>query len=377
VKVAIVGAVGVPANYGGFETLAENLVRYHHAHALPDRLTVYCSSRAYPARESSFLSARLRYIPLNANGAQSILYDVWSLVSAVRHHNDVLLLLGVSGAIALPLVRFLSPARIITNIDGIEWRREKWQGWVKRFLRWSEKLAVRYSHEVIADNSVIATYVREAYGTDCHVIAYGGDHAVNVEAQPVPEYDLPEHYAFSMCRIEPENNIHMVLEAFARHPSLPLVMVGNWANNEYGRVLRKRYADVTHLYLLDPIYDLGKLKTLRSSAVLYVHGHSAGGTNPSLVEAMHFGKHVLVYDCDFNRATTEEKAWFFKNSEQLCVLIDAFLRIGAQQNGQTMREIAQRSYTWNIIGKKYFDLFKCCLIGQKSFDRCQESCRFY
>ena len=270
----------------------------------------------------------------------------------------MILLLGVSGAIALPLVRLVSSARIITNIDGIEWRREKWQGLAKRFLRFSEKMAVRFSHEVIADNGAIAEYVKQAYGVDCHVIAYGGDHAVAVEGTAVDEYDLPESYAFAVCRIEPENNVHMVLEASARLKSHVLVMVGNWSNSEYGRALREQYASCDNLFLLDPIYDLGKLKTLRSRASFYVHGHSAGGTNPSLVEAMHFGKAVLAFDCDYNRSTTEGKALFFGNSEKLQQLIVSLDKTVAEKVGRDMLEVANRCYTWRIVAEQYFSLLK-------------------
>lgn len=354
-NVAIIGTVGVPANYGGFETLAENLVRFHDGCALKNSLTVYCSSKSYPSLESSYLTAKLRYIPLNANGAQSIFYDVWSLFSAIRHRSDVILLLGVSGAIVLPLIRLFSSARIVTNIDGIEWRREKWQGLAKHFLRWSEKLAVRNSQEVIADNAAIATYIKKAYGADCNVIAYGGDHAVNAATQSIADYDLPANYAFSVCRIEPENNVHMVLEAFAQQTSLALVMVGNWANSEYGRGLLEQYADVAHLHLLGSIYELGKLKSLRAGAVLYVHGHSAGGTNPSLVEAMHFALPVLAYDCDFNRATTEEKALYFSDAKELVKLIN-FDEGTRKRCSSEMLEIAQRRYTWEVVARQYFGL---------------------
>jgi glycosyltransferase involved in cell wall biosynthesis len=392
-KIAILGTVGVPASYGGFETLAENLVKYHDAVALPDPITVYCSSKSYPSKEATYLSARLKYVPLNANGVQSIPYDIVSLFSAVWHRNDVILLLGVSGAIALPLVRLLSSARIVTNIDGMEWRREKWQGAPGRFLRFSEKMAVRFSHEVISDNGAIADYVKHAYGVDSHVIAYGGDHALSGEAVSVAEYGLPENYTFSVCRIEPENNIHMVLEAFAKlgvgssfsaarqgsqdpPPSLTLplhwggdvvsdgslikapslVMVGNWNNSEYGRALRAQYASCGNLFLLDPIYDLGKLKTLRSRAALYVHGHSAGGTNPSLVEAMHFGKAVLAFDCDYNRSTTEDKALFFSDSESLRQLVESLDQSVTDKVGHDMLDIAQRRYTWEIVAREYFAL---------------------
>jgi glycosyltransferase involved in cell wall biosynthesis len=355
-SIAILGTVGVPANYGGFETLTENLVKYHDAASSSDQLTVYCSSRSYPSRDQSFLSAELKYVPLNANGAQSILYDIVSLVSAVWNRCDMILLLGVSGAIALPLVRLFSSAQIITNIDGIEWRREKWQGLAKRFLRFSEKIAVRFSHEVIADNGVIAEYVKHTYGVDSHVIAYGGDHAVLVEDATVDEFALPESYAFSVCRIEPENNVHVILEAFSKLDSHPLVIVGNWNNSEYGRVVRERFSACKNLLLLDPIYDLGKLKTLRSNASFYVHGHSAGGTNPSLVEAMHFGKAVLAFDCGYNRSTTEDKALFFGNSEELLRLIESLDEDTTEKVGRDMLEIANRRYTWRIVAEQYFTL---------------------
>jgi len=356
--IAILGTVGVPANYGGFETLAENLVIYHESRLLPDSLTVYCSSKSYPSRVTTYLSAHLKYVPLNANGAQSIPYDIWSLFSAMWQRSDVILLLGVSGAIALPLVRLFSSARIITNIDGIEWHREKWQGLAKHFLRFSEKMAVRFSHEVVADNAAIAEYVQQSYGVKAHVIAYGGDHAMAVESVSVDEYSLPERYAFSVCRIEPENNVHLVVEAFAWQPVHSLVMVGNWNNSEYGRALRAKYASCANLFLLDPIYDLGKLKTLRSQAAFYVHGHSAGGTNPSLVEAMHFGKAVFAYDCAFNRSTTENKALFFTGSEALQRLFLDLDRVALDKVGQDMLEIANRRYTWSLVAQQYFALMQ-------------------
>jgi glycosyltransferase involved in cell wall biosynthesis len=356
-RIAIIGTVGVPANYGGFETLAENLIKYHDAYSLPDSITVYCSSKSYPSKSPTYLSAQLKYVPLNANGAQSILYDIVSLFSAVWNRNDVILLLGVSGAIALPLIRLVSSARIITNIDGIEWRRKKWQGLAKRFLRFSEKLAVSFSHKVISDNSAIAEYVKHTYDADSHVIAYGGDHAIAIDAIAVDEYALPDSYAFSVCRIEPENNVHEVVEAFSKLKSHVLVVVGNWNTSEYGRSLREKYASCGNIFLLDSIYDLGKLKTLRSRALFYIHGHSAGGTNPSLVEAMHFGKPVLAFDCNFNRCTTENKAFFFRNSVELIRLMEVMDVTKANKVGAEMLEIAERRYTWRIVAQQYFALF--------------------
>ncbi len=356
-KLAILGTVGVPGRYGGFETLAENLVRYADAHNAPgDRLTVYCSARAYPARPEHFLCAQLRYSRFNANGAQSVPYDILTSLGAVARGHDTLLLLGVSGAVVLPFLRLFTGARIVTNVDGIEWRRDKWRGIARRILRWSEALAVRFSHAVIADNQGIADYLRATYGVEAEVIAYGGDHALEAskEAPAVRDPQLPTDYAFALCRIEPENNVEMILEAFDGAVQ-PLVFVGNWDNSDYGHALKARFAGRPGLHLLDPVYQPGPLYRLRAGASLYVHGHSAGGTNPSLVEMMHFGLPVLAFDCNFNRYTTEDHAAYFSSAEDIRAQLAAEK---VQINGSAMLEIAQRRYRWDEIGRRYFTLLR-------------------
>jgi glycosyltransferase involved in cell wall biosynthesis len=355
-KVSIIGTVGVPANYGGFETLAENLVRYHHKQSLPFNLNVFCSAKSYADKPKQYLSAQLEYLNLNANGASSVLYDMVSVFKALLKGSDALLVLGVSGALVLPLVRLISSARVISNIDGIEWRREKWQGLAKWFLRLSEWSAVRFSHAVIADNQGIALYVEKQYGKTCHVIAYGGDHAKGVSAKAYLGKALPLKYAFALCRIEPENNVEMILEAFLSSPKMPLVFVGNWKNSEYGRALLARFVNVKHIHLIDPIYDIGVLRTLREGAEVYLHGHSAGGTNPSLVEMMHFGCPIIAYDCVFNRCTTHEKAIYFNSVESLISVINTLEPSLSTLVATNMREIANSDYTWDIVGKKYFAL---------------------
>lgn len=137
-------------------------------------LTVYCSSRSYSEKPVKYRNAALTYIPLNANGAQSVLYDIWSLFHAVFKRSDTTLLLGVSGAICLPFIRSFSKTKIVTNIDGLEWRRDKWGKWGRKFLKLTEKIGVRYSDFVVADNKGIADYVLDEYGIETEVIAYGG-----------------------------------------------------------------------------------------------------------------------------------------------------------------------------------------------------------
>lgn len=354
-KRAIIGTVGVPGRYGGFETLAENLVHYHSAQTDTGELAVYCSAAAYPERPAKFAGATLRYSRLRANGIQSVPYDIVTAIDAVRRGDDVLLVLGVSGAIVLPLIRLVAPRRrIVTNIDGIEWKRAKWQGMAKRFLRWSEKLAVRWSHVVVADNQAIADYVGDTYNIEVETIAYGGDHAV-AEAGGTLDAgllaDLPAAYTLALCRIEPENNVAMILEAFANLQE-PLVFVGNWDNSPFGRDLKQRYFSYANITLLDPVYDPATLQAIRARAQAYAHGHSAGGTNPSLVEMMHFGIPVHAFDCSFNRHTTQNEANYFSTAQKLSQLVGQPL----PERGMKMREIAQRNYTWQIICKRYFDL---------------------
>lgn len=360
-SIAILGTVGIPASYGGFETLAENLVRFHQKYSLQGGLTVYCSANSYPEKLPNYLGARLRYVRFSPNGVSSITYDIVSLFSAVWHRNEVILLLGVSGAVSLPLIRLFSRARIVTNVDGIEWKREKWKGVARWFLRLSERMAVRFSHEVVADNAGIAKHIWESYERHAHVIAYGGDHALQTPRKAYEGPDIPLRYALGLCRIEPENNVTMILEAFAPNTVMPLVFVGNWNNSAFGRELKKRYAHHSHLHLLDPIYDVGVLRTLRENAAMYVHGHSAGGTNPSLVEMMHFSLPILAYDCIFNRSTTEDNAIFFKDADSLRESLATLDSEKAAHIYSDMNRIARERYTWNAIGQTYFEL----LLGEK------------
>jgi glycosyltransferase involved in cell wall biosynthesis len=366
-KVAVIGTVGLPACYGGFETLTAYLVKHLHQE---HELTVYCSGKKYPKaeRRSHYESAKLVYLPFEANGVQSIIYDCISILHAL-FFADVLLILGVPGGILLPFVKWFTNKKIIISIDGIEWRRDKWNRYAKWFLRWSENLAVKYSHADISDNDAIQNYTARAYSTRSRVIEYGGDHA---RKQPITEVArekypfLAQPYAFKVCRIEPENNVHLVLGAFAELPSYPFVLVGNWNNSAYGRQLRHEYGNFPNLHLLDPIYDQTQLDILRSNCYVYVHGHSAGGTNPSLVEAMSLGLPVLAFDVSFNKATTEHKAVYFTDKSELKKHINA-TRIGTWKVlGKEMQAIADRRYNWAVIARKYNYLINKVSIIERS-----------
>ena len=231
-----------------------------------------------------------------------------------------------------------------------------WNKFAKWFLKLSEKLAVKFSDAVVTDNKVIQDYVLTEYARNSALIAYGADHVAGSEISPESLVDYPflkEGYAFTVCRIEPENNLHIILEAMALQDGLPLVIVGNWDASQYGIDLRAQYAGYELMYLLDPIYDQQILNQLRSSCLVYLHGHSAGGTNPSLVEAMFLGLPVYAYEVDYNRETTEQGAHYFSDAKELAGLVAEHDAQSLSSIGRQMAEIANRRYRWEAIAEQY------------------------
>src|SRR5687767_14656541 len=171
-KIAIIGIQGLPARYGGFETLTENLIEYTEYRQL--HYTVYCSSPSYPNEIKSYKNAQLLYIPVKAQGIQSLLYDFLSIIHSIRSH-DKLLLLGVSGCFVLPFLSKKNRKKIIVNIDGLEHKRNKWGYVTRRLLLMLEWLAVEFGDTVIADNIVIQDYILKKYRKKSFLIEYGGD----------------------------------------------------------------------------------------------------------------------------------------------------------------------------------------------------------
>jgi glycosyltransferase involved in cell wall biosynthesis len=355
-KIAIIGSAGIPAKYGGFETLTEFLTKNLSSEF---ELTVYCSAKTNDKSISAHNNSKLVYINLDANGMQSIPYDLISIFKAIRFA-DTLLILGVGGCIILPFLKLFTKKKIIVNIDGLEWKREKWGTLAKKYLKFSEKIAVKNAHFVVADNKVIQEHVANSYNKQSELIAYGGNHAkaeILTEELKVKYPFLNKKYAFKVCRIEPENNIHIILEAFCQFSVMNLVIIGNWNYSDYGKKLFEAYSKFENIFLLDPIYDQNILDQIRSNCFLYVHGHSAGGTNPSLVEAMYLGLPILAFDVNYNVETTNNQAIYFKDTNDLIEKLKNADSIDFGKLKQDMKSYADQNYTWEIIARKYGKLF--------------------
>ncbi len=357
-KVAIIGTAGVPGRYGGFETLAHNLVLQ-----LGNQfdITVYNSKKVYKKEERvpEWHGAKIVYLPLSANGLSSILYDIISMIHAI-FYADILLILGVSGGIFIPFIRLFSNKKLAVNIDGLEWKREKWHPVVRKFLHLSEILAVKFSHATITDNAAIQRYAGIFYKTTNTLIAYGSNHAhkENISDSLLKKYKfLSKPYAFSVARIEPENNVHIILKAFSLLPNENLVFIGNWKRSDYGKDLLKKYDKYPNIHLLDPIYDQKVLDQFRSNCQLYLHGHSAGGTNPSLVEAMYLELPIFAFNVQYNRATTKNLALYFSTAEELKTLIKSTNKIILKNIASEMLRVALQNYTWNKVANEYKNIF--------------------
>jgi hypothetical protein len=358
-SVPIVGTVGVPARYGGFETLAEQLCR--HISSDDVGFVIYCERNSYNEIEQlgNFFGHRRIFLPLRANGISSIFYDSLSLIDAVfRIRANEILIFGYSGAFILPLIKIIKPrVRFIVNVDGMEWRRDKFSLQAKLLLKVLEWCAVRSASVIIADNVALAEIFCSRYGREPVVIAYGGDHAQVPEfatAHTVLADDACLGHYLAIARIEPENNTEMIIRGCVA-ADVPLVFIGNWTANAYGIALRERYSKAPGIRLLDPIYDQAVLASWRSSAIGYIHGHSVGGTNPSLVEALFSTDRLASFDCSFNRATLLDAGAYFSDADSLAAL----LRLGLEPVGDTDLMRLRSVYRWDKIAACYRGLLHC------------------
>lgn len=350
VVVPIVGTVGVPARYGGFETLAEQLC----ANILPTdtEFVVYCQRSAYSPdeRNPTFLGHKRVFLPVSANGISSLFYDALALLHAVFVIKaQKILVLGYSGAWILPVLKIIRPrTSFIINVDGMEWRRQKFSKPAKLLLKALEYCAAWSASTIIADNVALAVIIEERYRRMPVIIAYGGDHTVVSSDSSADFPNLAPRYYLAIARIEPENNAEIILQG-CREAGVPLVFIGNWSANDYGRDLRRKFGSITDFQLLDPIYDQVELNAWRRHAMGYIHGHSVGGTNPSLVEALFHTDLLISFNCSFNRASLLDSGYYFVDPTSLADL----LRQNLMPIDSEMISLLRERYRWRYIAAEY------------------------
>ena len=357
-KLALLGTRGIPAKYGGGETLYENLVR-----GLADRydITVYCCKEQPRIEGDTYLGARLKYLNIRGNGWQSIVYDCVSAFHASKYA-DILYVFGPASAFAIHILRLFGFKKpIIMNCGGLnEWEREKFSGFAKAFLKWGYK-SLRGKVVYLADNELYARSLRDMFGVkDITVIRYGGDNAVKVPVTPslLEKYPfLLEDYFVSVARAQVDNNLHMVLEAFSQMPDKKLVLVSNFQVSDYGKELYGKYKDSGNMVLIPGVYDQTELNAIRSNAKAYIHSHSRCGTPPSLCEAMNLGLPVISFEMPVNHEVTGGYAFFFSTAEELVTIVENKTDDDYAGMAALSHELALRELTWEHIWAQYIDLF--------------------
>lgn len=359
-KIAFVGTRGIPNHYGGFEQFADILSQGLVKEGLD--ITVYCSKN-HPYKESSYKGVKLihKFDPEDRIGTVGqFIYDLLCMLDAKKRGFDIIYMLGYTSSSIWQRLIFNGKSRIITNMDGLEWKRSKYSKPVQKFLLWAEKLAVKYSHALVADSIGIQKYLAEKYDVKSSYFPYGSYVFEHANETFIQKYKLePYQYDILIARFEPENNIEIVLEAF--HQSITkreLILIGNYTHTSFGKTMFDKYSKDYRISFLGAIYDQEMLNNLRYFSNLYFHGHSVGGTNPSLLEAMGSSSLICYHNNEFNKTIVENDGFPFQNISDLKGIIDS--KIKQELPFMITNNLSKiiNIYSWDKIIHNYLTYFK-------------------
>ncbi|MDZ4716536.1 MAG: DUF1972 domain-containing protein [Cytophagales bacterium] len=363
-RIAILGTKGIPNNYGGYEQFAEFISK-----RLVDKghdVTVY-NPTFHKYASDTFNGVRIirKYSPERwMGGAANFIYDFLCLRDALKRDFDIIYEAGyhsVAPSYRLLGVRGLSKPVLITNMDGLEYNRSKWNSFTQRLIRILEKIAVKDSPHMVSDNLGIQEYYATKFGRDSYFLPYGADMVDVIEEKYLSSYGVSKYaYLILVARFEPENNLEMILEGFlSSKAGNDFLVVGNH-DTPYGRFLKTKFNN-PRIRFVGGIYNKVELDSLRHFSLVYFHGHSVGGTNPSLLEAMACKSFIFAHDNIFNRRVLYESAFYFNTAQQVRDLVIG-LRSSRSQHGEKFgNENASRirtEYNWDAIVSQHEIIFE-------------------
>ncbi len=349
----------MPAAYGGFETAAENIALYLARKGW--RVIVYCQTTGRgPVTEDTWRGIERVHIPIDIPGWKGTSKFDWLSIRHACQHKDICLTFGYNTAIFNTLQRVRSIPNVI-NMDGIEWSRARW-GFVKQAILYvNERIACYVGNHLIADHPEIEKYLsRRAPRRKLTTITYGADPVEDApQALLTPFNLLPRGYATLVARSIPENSILEIVKGFSNRPrGIKLVVLGKYepATNLYHKAVMG--AASKEVMFAGAIYQKEIVQALRFHGVLYLHGHTVGGTNPSLVEALAAGNPIVAHDNAYNRWVAGDSAVYFDTAESvdrhLCALLSD------PQKLRRMNEVAIRrfneEFTWDHVAGQYEEL---------------------
>lgn len=355
-KIAIMGTRGIPNHYGGFEQYAALLATYLVKEGW--QVTVYNSSE-HPYKDSEYNGVQIRHVydPEAKWGTiGQFAYDFGCIKDIRKEGFDLVYQLGYTSS---AVFNFLFPKKttIVTNMDGLEWKRTKYSKAVQRFLRYSERLVVRKSDFLIADSIPIQTYLEDKYNVAPFFSAYTANIPTSFDEKTLEYLSLlPNEYDLLIARMEPENNIRAIIKGYLKsNVGRTLIVVGS-IKGTYGQFISKKY-NSEKVRFVDAIYDKNILDTLRHYANLYFHGHSVGGTNPSLLEAMACSCNIVAHDNQFNRGVLEEDAMYFEDAGSLAEIIDTatISKLSIDNNLDKIENFYSEDYVFSQLKDKLYE----------------------
>ena len=375
-KIAFISTRGIPNNYGGFEQFAEyisvGLAKRGHD------VTVY-SPHFHPYMENSYKGVRIKHIysPETWMGSSvgSFFYDFASLRDALKREQfDIIYEAGYTSIVPAYIwfdVKNIKRPVFTTNMDGLEYKRTKFNKWVQKFVFWEERMTVKHSHYLIADNMGIHDYYKDKYGKESKFLAYGADIHDDYSVEFLKEFGLEENnYYLLVARLEPENNIVMAIDGYlasVENGHRPLIIIGK-TNTPHGKELVARYGMENAIRFIGGIYDFKKLNSIRKFSFAYFHGHSVGGTNPSLLEAMASDCFILANDNLFNRAVLKNNAEYYSTSAEVTDLLNNMTLLAMRDKKRFIEANLEEIYTeysWDHLVDEHERYFEWLLAQER------------
>ncbi len=355
-KISILGTRGIPAQHGGFETFAEHFSVYLQKKGW--QVVVYCQKEGSGEKvEDIWKGIHRVHIPVKQTGAFGTIAFDWKSTFHAASRRIPVLTLGYNTAFFCLIYRFKGLKNII-NMDGLEWRRAKWSKLERAWLYLNEKLGAWFGNHLIADHPEIKNHLKRFTRADkITVIPYSAEIITTADTKWITKYALtPNNYSLVIARPEPENSILDIVRAYSfRKRGMPLVILGNYSpQNEYHKKVLDAASD--EVKFIGAIYDAPAVQALRFHARLYMHGHTVGGTNPSLVEALGAGSPILAHDNKFNRWVAGMGAHFFDSEEECERKISTLLK--DDQEITAMRQKSWKQYNENFTSSRIYDSYE-------------------
>ncbi|MDH7514146.1 MAG: DUF1972 domain-containing protein [Clostridiales bacterium] len=358
-RIAIIGTRGVPAQYGGFETCAEELGRrlVLNGHSVD----VFCRSSYFQKKVDWYEGMKLVYLPsLSLKSLDTLSHSLLSLLVASRKHYDIILVFNPGNGFFLWLPKLFGQKTVL-NVDGLEWTREKWGRAGRLYHRLAARAATKLADVLVADSRLIQRYYLEEFKKETEFISYGAELESGRDRSVLTKYGLePGEYFLQVTRFEPENNPLLSVRAFERlKTDKKLVLVGGVKYpSRYSREIQA--ATDERICLTGFIYNREVLRELRAHCLAYIHGNEAGGTNPALLQAMASGCFVIARDVVFNREVLEDAGIYFaRDPEDLAAKMRWAIENAANLDRfrEKARAITASRYDWDDVTRSYERIF--------------------